>query len=199
MPVLRVCHTVCFHSFDNAAGSNNTVISQRRVAGVNGAFATANNLGGEIGSPGVMAVMPEPKSAAGAAGTARITQLFNAAPMGPPTLSDIQTLSAVEWLVGTNAADKLRVLRLGSRRLIEVTRTGKIDSSFDFVNILAHNGIEGVTVGAKGNINLVAEQLQHAFAVGISNPQSQLIVLTAPVPEPATCALMLAGLGLVAF
>ena len=146
-----------------------------------------------------MAVMPEPKSAAGAAGTARITQLFNAAPMGPPTLSDIQTLSAVEWLVGTNAADKLRVLRLGSRRLIEVTRTGKIDSSFDFVNILAHNGIEGVTVGAKGNINLVAEQLQHAFAVGISNPQSQLIVLTAPVPEPATCALMLAGLGLVAF
>ena len=52
---------------------------------------------------------------------------------------------------------------------------------------------------AKGNINLVAEQLQHAFAVGISNPQSQLIVLTAPVPEPATCALMLAGLGLVAF
>lgn len=51
-----------FHSFDNAAGLNNAVISQLSVAGVNGAFAAASNLGGEIGSPGVMAAVPEPET-----------------------------------------------------------------------------------------------------------------------------------------
>ena len=136
--------------------------------------------------------------AAGAAGTAVMSQLFNPALMGLSTLSDVQTLSPVDRLVGSNGADNLLVLSLGSRRLIEVTRTGEIKSSFDLTDILAHNGIEGVTVDEKGSIYLVAEQLQDAFAVGVVNPQSQLIVLTAPVPEPQTYALLLAGLGLLA-
>lgn len=78
-------------------------------------------------------------------------------------MSDIQTLSPVAHLVGSSAADNLLVLILGSRRLIDVTRTGEIKSSFDLTNILAHNGIEGVTVDEKGNIHLVAEQLQDSF------------------------------------
>lgn len=137
--------------------------------------------------------------AAGTSGSAVMAQLFNPALMGLSTLSDVQTLSPVDRLAGSSAADNLLVLSLGSRRLIEVTRTGEIKSSFDLTNILAHNGIEGVTVDEKGTIYLVAEQLQDSFAVGVSNPQSQLIVLTAPVPEPETYALMLAGLGLLAF
>ena len=127
-----------------------------------------------------------------------MTQLSNPAPIRLCTLSDVQTLAPVNHLVGTSAADNLLVLRVGSRRLIEVTRTEEIKNSFDLTNILAHNGIEGVTVDEKGNIYLVAEQLQDSFAVGVSNPQSQLIVSTTPVPEPETYALMLAGLGLLA-
>ena len=83
---------------------------------------------------------------------------------------------------------------MGSRRLIEVDRQGHIKSSLDLTNILAHNGIEGVTVDEKGTIYLVAEQIQDGTS---SDGKSQLIVLTAPVPEPETYAMLLAGLGLM--
>ena len=63
--------------------------------------------------------------------------------------------------------------------------------------MLPNNAIEGVTVDEKGTIYLVAEQDQTPGA--LPGVQSQLIVLTAPVPEPGTYALMLAGLGLVGF
>lgn len=49
-----------FQTFDNAAGLNNTTISQLSVVGTNGAFVAA--AGGEIGSPGVIAAVPEPES-----------------------------------------------------------------------------------------------------------------------------------------
>jgi uncharacterized protein YjiK len=45
-----------FPTFDNAAALNNTTISQLSVAGINGAFAAANNAN-EIGSPGKIAGM----------------------------------------------------------------------------------------------------------------------------------------------
>ncbi len=49
-------------TFDNAAGLNNTTVSQLSVAGVNGAFAAVNHLV-EIGSPGaIAAAVPEPQS-----------------------------------------------------------------------------------------------------------------------------------------
>jgi Lamin Tail Domain len=48
-------------TFDNAAGLNNTAISQLSAVGVNGAFLSAN--GAEIGSPGVAAA-PVPLPAA---------------------------------------------------------------------------------------------------------------------------------------
>ena len=47
----------------------------------------------------------------------------------------------------------------------------------------------------KGTIYLVAEQIQDGILP--PNPQSQLIVLTAAVPEPETWGMMLAGLGLL--
>jgi hypothetical protein len=46
-------------TFDNAAGLNNAILTQKSVAGVNGAFVSANGL--EVGSPGVVPV-PLPSS-----------------------------------------------------------------------------------------------------------------------------------------
>jgi uncharacterized protein YjiK len=133
--------------------------------------------------------------AAGLGGTASMTQLFDPNLMGLATLSDVQTLGGVDALLGTSAADNLLVLSLGSRKLIEVTRSGQVKSSFDLSNVLPNNAIEGVTIDEKGNIYLVAEQIQDGIIP--PNPQSQLIVLTAPVPEPETYAMLLAGLGLL--
>jgi len=116
--------------------------------------------------------------------------------MGLSTLSDVQTLSPVDALSGTAAADNLLVLSLGSRRLVEVNRQGVVLSSFDLSNVLPRNGIEGVTIDEKGTIYLVAEQIQDGVVPPL-NPQSQLIVLSAPVPEPESVALALVGLGLL--
>jgi len=138
--------------------------------------------------------------AAGAGGMSTMAQLFDPAGLGLATLSDVQTLSPIDSLVGSAAADNFLVLSLGSRRLLEVNRLGVVMSSLDLSNILPHNGIEGVTVDELGNIYLVAEQVQDATAM--PGDRSQLIVLsqvTAPVPEPETYAMMIAGLGALGF
>lgn len=132
--------------------------------------------------------------AGNAGGVATTSTLFNSTLMGLSSLSDVQTLSPVDSLAGTAAANNLLILSLGSRKLIEVNRLGQTLSTFDLSNILPNNGIEGVTVDEKGTIYLVAEQLQDGS--GPANPMSQLIVLSAsPVPEPESWAIALAGLG----
>ncbi len=52
-----------YQTFDNAAGLNNTTISQLSVVGVNGAFVAANDAV-EIGSPGRISAVPEPEGVA---------------------------------------------------------------------------------------------------------------------------------------
>ncbi|QID19489.1 PEPxxWA-CTERM sorting domain-containing protein [Nitrogeniibacter mangrovi] len=139
--------------------------------------------------------------AAALGGTSTMSHLFDPTLMGLATLSDVQTLAPVTALAGTDAADNLLVLSLGSRTLVEVNRSGDVLSSFDLSSLLNNtatgdfNAIEGVSVDASGTLYLVAEQLQGAGAP--LDAKSQLIVLTAPVPEPETYAMMLAGLGLV--
>ncbi|MDO9004757.1 MAG: SdiA-regulated domain-containing protein [Aquabacterium sp.] len=134
--------------------------------------------------------------AANLGGVATTSTLFNPTLMGLSTLSDIQTLSPVDALAGTAAADNLLILSLGSRQLIEVNRLGQTLSTFDLSNILPNNGIEGVTVDEHGTIYLVAEQIQDGS--GPANPMSQLIVLSAtPVPEPESWAMALTGFGLL--
>jgi uncharacterized protein YjiK len=128
-------------------------------------------------------------------GVSTMANLFNPALMGVTTLSDVQTLSPIDALTGSAAADNLLVLSLGSKKLLEVTRTGVVKSFFDLSTVLPHNAIEGVTVGEDGTIYLVAEQVQDNTA--LPGEKSFLVVLTAPVPEPETYAMLLAGLGLV--
>ncbi|MCV2350636.1 SdiA-regulated domain-containing protein [Paucibacter sp. Y2R2-4] len=130
-------------------------------------------------------------------GVAQMSSLFDPTLMGLSTLSDVQTLSSVDALAGTSAADHLLVLSLGSRQLVEVNRQGQVLSSFDLSSVLPNNGIEGVTIDEKGTIYLVAEQDQTGSA--LPGVQSQLIVLSAiaPVPEPSTYGLMALGLGLL--
>jgi len=136
--------------------------------------------------------------AANLGGTSTMTTLFDPALMGLSSLSDVQTLAGVDSFAGTAVADHLLVLSLGSRRLIEVDRSGNVMGSFDLSKVLAHNAIEGVTIDEKGVIYLVAEQIQDGSNLpGDPNPASQLIVLTPAVPEPASVALLLAGLGIV--
>lgn len=122
-----------------------------------------------------------------ATGVSTMSALFNPALLGLASLSDVQTLASVDALAGTAAADHLLILSLESQRLVEVNRSGQILSSLD-ISGLTQQAIEGVTVDEKGIIYLVAEDS------GFGN--SRLIVLT-PVPEPASVALMLAGLGLL--
>jgi len=52
--------TTAGFTFDNAAGLDNSAISQLSVDGVNGAFLSFN--GAETGSPGTIATVPEPSS-----------------------------------------------------------------------------------------------------------------------------------------
>lgn len=128
-------------------------------------------------------------------GVASTSTLFNPTLMGLSTLSDVQTLSPVDALAGTAAADNLLVLSLGSRKLVEVNRLGQVLSSFDLSSVLPRNGIEGVTIDEKGTIYLVAEQIQDGLP---GSPNSQLIVLsTTPVPEPESYVIALMGLGML--
>jgi uncharacterized protein YjiK len=126
-------------------------------------------------------------------GVSTLTTLFDPTKLGLSTLSDVAVLSTVDSLAGTAAADHLLFLSLGSRMLVEADRSGNVISRFDLSNVLAHNGIEGVTIDENGTIYLVAEQIQDGTAP--ANAASQLILLSAlaPVPEPASATLMAIG------
>ncbi|MBT9456315.1 MAG: SdiA-regulated domain-containing protein [Burkholderiaceae bacterium] len=125
-----------------------------------------------------------------AGGVSTMTALFNAdAKLGLNSLSDVQTLSPIDALAGSAAADNLLILSLDSKKLVEINRKGDVLSSFDLTGV-TNQAIEGVTVDEKGVIYLVAEDS--------GTPNSRLFVLT-PVPEPTTWVLMAGGLGLLAW
>lgn len=118
-------------------------------------------------------------------GSSTMAPLFNATTLSVASLSDVQTLSPIAALAGSAAADNLLILSLDSKRLLEVNRSGSILGSMNLAS-LTNQAIEGVTVDTAGNIYLIAE---HSG----SNP-SQLFVLSAPVPEPQTWAMLIIGL-----
>lgn len=110
-------------------------------------------------------------------GTHTLADLFTPA-LGVSDLSDVQVLSA---FTGTSYADNLLIYSQESQRLFEVSRSGQVLSSLAFTFI---SGIaEGVTIASDGTIFITDES-------------PAIYVLTA-VPEPATYALMLAGVGAI--
>lgn len=122
-------------------------------------------------------------------GSSTMSVLFPASMLGLDSLSDVQTLSVVDRLVGAPAADNLLILSLDSLKLVEATRSGVVLGSLDLSGI-TNQAIEGVTIDNLGNIYLVAE--------GAGTVSSRLLVLAAPVPEPETWAMLAGGLALVA-
>ncbi|PZO90580.1 MAG: PEP-CTERM sorting domain-containing protein [Sphingomonas sanxanigenens] len=123
------------------------------------------------------------------------TTPFDVASLGLQTLSDIMALSNNPNYAGADFYSNLLILSQSSQKLLEVTRTGELVSSFDLSNIFGDASrvtvIEGVTIDHAGNIYLVAE---------LGGDPSSLIVLSranAGVPEPATWAMLIAGFGLV--
>lgn len=111
-----------------------------------------------------------------ATGTHTVADLFTPN-LGVSDLSDVQTLGG---FTGTDFADNLLIFSQQSQKLLEVTRSGQVLSSFSFTTV---SGIaEGVTIASDGTIFITDES-------------PWVYVLTAPaVPEPATWASMLAGI-----
>lgn len=186
------------YRFDYAAGSTVALNMQPKVA-ITGSAASVGNVGTEgiaydardgrffsvkQDNPAELRVSSLDFAVGG--GSAATTTLFSGATalFGLNSLSDVQTLSGVDALAGTAAADHLLILSLDSRRLIEIDRSGNTWSSLDLAGLTAQ-AIEGVTIDEFGTLFLVAEDS------GTGN--SRLLVLT-PVPEPQTYALMMSGL-----
>lgn len=117
-------------------------------------------------------------------GTSTMLSLFDPVLLGLASLSDVASLGGVDALAAAPAGDNLLILSLDSRRLVETNRQGQVLSSLDLSG-LTTQAIEGLTVDENGTLYLVAES---AGAL-----PSRLFVLS-PVPEPATTALMAAGL-----
>lgn len=124
-------------------------------------------------------------------------ELFDPALLGLSSLSDIAVLSTVNAFAGEGFADNLLILSAASEKLLEVSRSGEVLSSFDLSSIFSETGariqtIEGVVVDKDGNIYLAAE------LGGVQG--SSLIALrraaVAAVPEPATWAMMIGGFAL---
>jgi uncharacterized protein YjiK len=189
------------YRFDYSAGGTVQLNNQAKVA-ITGSATSVGNVGTEgisydpltgkffsVKQDNPVQLREHTLAFAVGGGTATNNVLFSGAMsvFGVNSLSDVQTLSPVDALVGTAAADNLLVLSLDSLKLLEVDRSsGSVLSQFD-ISGLTTQAIEGVTIDELGTIYLVAEDS--------GSPASRLFVLSAPaVPEPETYALMVAGL-----
>jgi len=128
----------------------------------------------------------------GSAGTANALSLFPPANIGFTDLNDVYALSNVAAFAGAASNNLLVLTNAGG--LKEMTRTGAVLSQLALPNLTPQGTaqIEGVTMDDQGYIYLVSDNGDF----GTSQYSSSLFVY-APVPEPATYGLLLAGLALV--
>lgn len=110
-------------------------------------------------------------------GTANVTSLFNPASLGVLDLSDIALLSNVASLTGTADQDNLLLYSQESAKLMEVTRSGLLLSTFDFSSIA--DDAEGVTIDQNGVIYVAGE--------------APAVYVLTPVPEPTSMLLLAIG------
>jgi uncharacterized protein YjiK len=149
------------------------------------------------GAPGIAEQVYFTDISFGTPTTGMTSHPFDPTPLGLGTLSDIAVLAANPNFAGTDYYGNLLLLSAdaSTRRLIEVTRTGQLVSSFDLSNLMIQT-IEGVVLDHSGNIYLVGET---GGTTPGSSSTSGLVVLSraAAVPEPATWAMFIGGFGLV--
>jgi uncharacterized protein YjiK len=112
------------------------------------------------------------------------TSLFPAANIGFSSLNDVFALANV---YDSSAAGNQNVLVLTHTGVKEMTRMDAVVGSLTLAG--AGYEVEGITMDASGRIYVVSDN-------GNTGSFSTLFVY-APVPEPGTCALLLAGLALV--
>jgi uncharacterized protein YjiK len=117
----------------------------------------------------------------GNASTVNNTSLFNPSNIGFSSLNDVYALANV---YGTG---KQNLLVLSHTGVKEMTRTGTVAGSLTLLG--AAYEVEGITMDANGLIYMVSDN-------GNTGTNSALLVY-APVPEPKSYALMLAGLAAV--
>lgn len=165
-------------------------------SGVRGSMPFAS-LGGTVGNVGIEGISFDPRSGKfvtvkektpmgvfentitfGAPGSAAVSSLFDPAGLGLLDISDVQVLATVPGLIGGVDEDNLLVFSQESSRLLEITRSGVVLSSFSLSGV---DNAEGVTIGPDGTIYIVGE-----------NPT--LYVLT---PTPGAAGLMVVA-GVVA-
>ncbi len=121
----------------------------------------------------------------GSASTVNATSLFPPANIGFSDLNDVFALSNVAGFAGSASNNLLVLTNAGG--LKEMTRSGSVVSALTLPSGTAQ--IEGVTMDDRGYIYLVSDNGDF----GTSQYASSLFVY-APVPEPSTYALLLAGL-----
>jgi hypothetical protein len=132
----------------------------------------------------------------GSASTVNSTNLFSPALAGVLDFADVYALSN---LAGIGAADQSHLLILSqeSGKVVEVGRDGTVFGSLTIALLPGTGGLsvpdqqhEGMTMDDSGYLYIVSEN----GGGDINHPQ---LWVYAPVPEPGTYALLLAGLGLV--
>jgi uncharacterized protein YjiK len=121
----------------------------------------------------------------GSATTVNNTSLFPAANIGYSTLNDVFALANV---YGTGAGNAQNLLVLTQTGVREMTRAGAQVSSLALPGNPPYQ-VEGITMDANGIIYVVSDN-------GNAGINSSLLIY-APVPEPGTYAMLLAGLVLV--
>lgn len=130
----------------------------------------------------------------GSASTVNSVNLFNPALAGVADFADVFALSNLSG-IGAGDQSHLLILSQESGRIVEVDRAGNVYSSLTIPLLPGTGGLsvadqqhEGLTMDDNGFLYTVAEN----GGGDINHPE---LWVYAPVPEPATSALWLAGLG----